>query len=433
MTTMTQLFKLVTANNYDVIEILITSNKKIDFNCIKSGISLITKAIEVRAIQCFDLLLDSDKLTILQSNNSQINGLGIAIYYHSIAPNSNNKYFINRLLEKNVYIDIFSICNCMHDSYLFDILFNKIEKTYNNLYRLLNHSMQQMHTTIMYKLFNYLNDTLEFYNTPEKRYTFNIDIFKSAILANNLLAIEHLYLINTNLLCVNSNGNMPSLYYTLSRTNNYIIFNYLFSLYEKLDTIQLNQISSIDTLCSIAYKENMTQLYIKQFLKILSLPIIFNNLDETIVQLYRNIYNCMSNFCNSSYINQSNNIHLIMYIILKTNQVKVNPYIKLILHELETKRVLSISRCKNSISGINNTTKLFRRNKYILNHFGFIETNPMVEYYKLLFDNSDKTIYELEEIETIKELENNYNNIINEKVKPIKLKKSKKIHVEINI
>jgi hypothetical protein len=94
---------------------------------------------------------------------------------------------------------------------------------------------------------------------------------------------------------------------------------------------------------------------------------------------------------------------------------------------------LSISRCKNNISGINNTTKLFRRNKYILNHFGFIETNPMVEYYKLLFDNSDKTIYELEEIETIKELENNYNNIINEKVKPIKLKKSKKIHVEINI
>ena len=50
-----------------------------------------------------------------------------------------------------------------------------------------------------------------------------------------------------------------------------------------------------------------------------------------------------------------------------------------------------------------------------MNHFGFIESESMIEYYKLLFDNQDKNIYELEKIETIKELEIKYNNILNEK------------------
>ena len=239
MTTMTQLFKMVTANDYETIEMLINSNQNIDFNCIKSGISLITKSIEVRSIECFNLLLECEKLTILQSNNLHVNGLSVAIDYFSTSPNLSNKYFIDRLFEKNVFIDNVSVCNCMHNIYLFDIMFSKMDKTYKNIYSLFIYSIQKNHTIIMYKLFNYLNDTLDFYNTPEKRYTFNIDVFKSAILENNLLAIEHLYSIKTNLLCVITTENIPSLYYTLLKSNN-IIFNYIYSLYEQLDRIQLN-------------------------------------------------------------------------------------------------------------------------------------------------------------------------------------------------
>jgi hypothetical protein len=429
MTTMTQLFKLVTANDYDTIEHLLTSNKNIDFNCVKSGISLITKAIEVRSIECFNLLLDSDKLTILQSNNLHINGLGIAIDYYLTSPNLSNKYFIDRLLEKNVFIDNVSTSNCMNDIYLFDVMFNKMEKTFHTICELLIYSIKNIHTAVMYKLFNYLNDTLEFYNTEEKRHAFNIVIFKSAILENNLLAIEHLQLINTNLFCLISNENIPSLYYTLLKTDNYIIFNYLFSLYEKLNNTQLQQINSIEKLNVLIYKENITTLYIKNFIKILSLPIIFNNLDGVIVQLYRIIYNNMLHYNNNNYIIQSKNIQLIMYIILKTNQVTVNPYNNTLLckNDLDIKRSCSILRCKNITININNTTRLFRINKYILNHFGFIESESMIEYYKLLFDNPDKSIYELEKKETIKELENNYDNIINEKINPEKSKKNKKI------
>jgi hypothetical protein len=416
MTTMTQLFKLVTGNDYETIEQLITSNQNINFNCVKSSISLITKAIEVRSIECFDLLLESNKLTILQSNNLHVNGLGIAIEYYSISPNLSNKYFIDRLLEKNVLIDNVSVCKCMHDFYLFDIMFNKMEKTHENFSKSLIYSIENTHTFIMHKLFDYLDNNLEFYNTPEKKHTFNINIFKKAILANNLLAIEHLNSINTNLLCLIPNENITSLYYTLLKTDNYIIFNYLFLLYEKLDNNLLQQVNSIDKINALLYKENITPLYIKNFLKILSLPIKFYNLEESIIQLYRNIYNNMLNYNNNYYINQSNNIQLIMYIILKTNQVKVNPYNSVLLcnQDLDIKRLCSISRCKNNTTNINNTTKLFRKNKYILNHFGFIESESMVEYYKLLFDNADNNIYELEKIETIKELEIKYN-ILNEK------------------
>jgi len=424
MATMTQLFKLVIANDYETIEMLINSNKNIDFNCIKSGISLVTKAIEVRSIECFNLLLECDKLTILQSNNLHVNGLSIAIDYFSTSPNLSNKYFIDRLFEKNVFIDNVSVCNCMNNMYLFDIMFSKMDKTYNNMHSLFSCSIQKNHTIIMHKLFNYLNETLDFYNTPEKRHTFNTDVFKSAILANNLVAIEHLYSNNTNLLCVISNENIPSLYYTLLKSNN-IIFNYIYSLYEQLDSIQLNEINYIDKLNILVNKENITPLYIKQFLKILSLPIKFNKLEDVIIQLYRIIYNNMLHYNNNNYIVQSNNIQLIMYMIFKTNQVKVNPYIKLVSsqYDLDAKRLHSITQCKNNTNNIYNTNRLFRRNKYILNHFGFIESEPMAEYYKSLFDNSDKSLYKLEEKETIQELENNYNNIINQKIKSVKSKK----------
>lgn len=429
MATITQLFKMVTANDYETIEMLINSNNNsnIDFNCIKSGISLITKAIEVRSIECFNLLLESEKLTILQSNNLHVNGLSIAIDYFSTSPNLSNKYFIDRLFEKNVFIDSVSVCNCMHNIYLFDIMFSKMDKTYKNIYSLFIYSIQKNYTIIMYKLFNYLNDTLDFYDTPEKRHTFNIDVFKSAILENNLLAIEHLYSIKTNLLCVIKTENIPSLYYSLLKSN-HIIFNYIYSLYEQLDSIQINEINHIDKLNILVNKENITPLYIKQIFKILLLPIKFNKLEDVIIQLYRIIYNNMIHYNNNNYVDQSNNIQLIMYMIFKTNQVKVNPYIKLVSskYDLDAKRLHSITQCKNNTNNIYNTNKLFRKNKYILNHFGFIESEPMVEYYKSLFDNSDKSLYELEEKETIQELENNYYNIINEKTKPVKLKKTKK-------
>ena len=92
---MTQLFKIVSSNDYDTLEKLIMGNKKLDFNCIKSHTSLIYKAIEVRALECFDLLLSLNDLSILQSNNTNISGLNIALLYYLSAPNPSNKYYLD--------------------------------------------------------------------------------------------------------------------------------------------------------------------------------------------------------------------------------------------------------------------------------------------------------------------------------------------------
>ena len=49
MTSLTQLFKMVSANDYEGLDRLFSSKKPVDLNCYKSGQSLISRAIEVRA------------------------------------------------------------------------------------------------------------------------------------------------------------------------------------------------------------------------------------------------------------------------------------------------------------------------------------------------------------------------------------------------
>ena len=440
-TTITQLYKLVSANDYDSLEkLLMSNNNNIKFNYIKSGASLVTKAIEVRAVECFDLLINSNKVTILQSNSPNINGLSIAIEYYSTVPNSGNKYFIDRLLEKNVLINNESTVKCMHNLYLFDIMFNKIEKTENNLLYLLNFSILHSHTTVMYKLLNFLNDSLEFYNTPEKRYAYNIEIIKTGIISNNLLVFEYFKKIDTNILCVkNTNEIIPSLYYAFLQSDNNIIFNYIFSLYQKLDNNELQQINSIDKLSNIILLYNsyndITPLYIEKLKKILSLPIKFTNLEDIIVQLYKKIYYSISEYNTDNNFKQFNNIQLVIFMLLKTNQVKVNPYTKLQLAKNDIEcRKNNINKWEKTNTRIyNEYSKYFRKNKYILNNFGFIETDTMLQYYKSIFVKSDKTIYEFEEKVTIKEIENNYNSILNEKSKPVKARKTRKIPNDIVI
>ena len=153
MTTITQLFKIVSTNNYDTLEKLIMSNKKPDFNCTKSGISLISKAIEVRALECFNLLTSLIDLSVIQSNNSNVSGLNIALEYYLSAPNQSNKYYLDTLIERNVLIDSYSLGKCMENHILFDILFNLIDKNQTNITNLIITSISKTNLYIMNKLY----------------------------------------------------------------------------------------------------------------------------------------------------------------------------------------------------------------------------------------------------------------------------------------
>jgi hypothetical protein len=104
MLTSTKLFKLVINNNYDELSVAIL-NKQVNFKAQnKKKNYILSSAIEYRSVECFELLVNaisdtSDKLNIYES------GLYQAIKYYGNAPNTKNKYFIEKLLNKNIKIN----------------------------------------------------------------------------------------------------------------------------------------------------------------------------------------------------------------------------------------------------------------------------------------------------------------------------------------
>ena len=431
MTTMTQLFKIVSANDYDTLQKLIMGNKKPDFNCIKSGSSLVTKSIEVRATECFNLLLSLNDLSILQSNNSHINGLNIAIDYYSTAPNSINKYFLDKLIEKNVTTDLQSLCKCMDDPMLFENMFNRIDKSSINMSNLINYSVRKTKIDIMTKLYDYLhNNNPPYFDTTDKKNNFNDDILKAAISTGNIVAIEYLEQISHNIMCIKHNNSqvIPSLYYCLITSCDPVTFNYIFSQMEKLDETMLNNIQSIKKLniliTNTSYYSQVKN-YVECFKKILSLPINFVDLHETVTNLYSIIYKSNTYYYSyNRFICQIKDQQYLMYILLKTNYVKINPYIQLVQYKYDINNVIINAAKHLSPEKLNEYKSFFRKNKYMLNHFGFVETESLADHFRLIFTEKDKLRYEVEKKEFLDQIENQYNNVVEDKkTKPKKPKK----------
>ena len=90
MATITQLFKIISSNDYETLDKLILSKKLINFNCVKSGYSLVSKAIEVRSKECFNILLNLPNLEIIKNKSSKLSGLSILLEYYLQAPNQSN-------------------------------------------------------------------------------------------------------------------------------------------------------------------------------------------------------------------------------------------------------------------------------------------------------------------------------------------------------
>lgn len=98
-----KLFELVINNNYDELSVAI-QNKQVDFKSQnRRNIYIIPTAVEYRAIECFELLINGipddkvNEFTMCQS------GLNKALEYYGNAPNPKNKYFIEKILNKNRY------------------------------------------------------------------------------------------------------------------------------------------------------------------------------------------------------------------------------------------------------------------------------------------------------------------------------------------
>jgi hypothetical protein len=109
MTSATQLINFITNNDYETLEKLIIGKKKVDWNGKdRKGNNAIRKAVEVRAKECFDLLLDNNVMSLSDPYNS---GFTEALEYFSNAPNMSNRYYLNKYIGKKASIDLHLIEN----------------------------------------------------------------------------------------------------------------------------------------------------------------------------------------------------------------------------------------------------------------------------------------------------------------------------------
>ena len=84
------------------------------------------KSIEFKSIECFNILLNNNIKFIAENYYNSIeyhNELSKAIELYINSDNIINKFYINKLLEKNIQINYLSIELSISDFELFKILF----------------------------------------------------------------------------------------------------------------------------------------------------------------------------------------------------------------------------------------------------------------------------------------------------------------------
>ena len=425
-----RLFPMIKYNDYEQLTNII-ENENVNLNMLNSGYSLIYKAIEFRSTECFDLLIKNN-IDNIKSKNGIVNGLYKAIEYYVNGNNISNKYYLNTLLNKNVYVDIFSIIKSLDNFELFIILFNRLEKNQNNIMKIIHNVINKNILIIFELIYKYLNYNLEEVTWYlENKNIIDNNIFKHSIIVslNNLTVLYNIidiipwyYIINYNY--NNTSINYPSLYFAI-QSNNLHVFNYLFKLYNNLNTIELNSIDNIKNLNILFLSTSNTFLKdtnnITYYLyNILLLPIEFYNMNYILVYFYKKIFHHILynvhepwNTCTSHsrwyFYNFINKIYDLIYIILKyyNGSNLINPFESLTYFNDSIK-----SDFINTISKINTINNEILKNEklniyymiifryiHIISYFNYKYNNDLLNSnnyypYNIFIDSTDKYINE---------------------------------------
>lgn len=411
--TSTQLFKMVECNDYEGLEKLINSNQKIDFNVYRSGHSLLSKAIQVRARECFDLIMEIPNYKYLTNTTNTYGGNGLAqiLEYFSIAPNPSNEYYLNRLLEKNITIGS-NIKKAINNPELFNkMLFKFLQEegtNKNSIISLIYSAIDKNNFNIAVKLLEHLDNVILVNSSQtEKINTYNF-ILNDAIIKQNIQLVDFI-ITNKNISIsqIQSDiNNCPPLYSSFYKKNN-LMFNYFYQLYQKLSPLELNLINGIEsfnfnTSYNDILKTNFAEA--KEYLdKIFSLPIEFYEFEKIILKLFGTILNSHMTY-HIRYYNKKLNIAIdeickIMHYFYKSGKIKSNPFVHF---------VLSVKQFNSDLDGLTKTfstkpeliepIKVFcRKTLYISKHHNWEPTETV----KGFFDKSF-TAKQLEDFETDK-------------------------------
>jgi hypothetical protein len=391
MTCIKKIFDIVSANNYVKLNEIANSKNKYMLNATKKGYSLLSRSIETRSQECFDILIENSNS--IYSVNEYINGLAITTYYYNISP-LNNEYYLLKLLEKNVNVTYFHIIHLTNNNFqLFNLLYNKMLHNKDNLFQLLINTKLYKNNISIFEII--YNDFLNIENLSEYHFKhINKSIYYYAI-HNQKTDFLNIIYNNINLKYISiDNINIPSLFFiTLDNT-----FNYFYKFYKTLSYDELISIPNINDLyyiinnscCSVINnidKKKHLKIAINNIDKILEFDIKFINGDKCVSFLINHIL-CANNYSDNELFIE------LLYYILNNFKIETNPYNNVTFNKIHN----SYNR-----EHIYNIKKLIMKIDLILSFFNWIpdknillssyydkniinfneEQNKLIEYYNM--------------------------------------------------
>lgn len=411
MTTTHQLFNMVRANDYVGLEKAIENKKNLINYCIDLNDSVIAKAIEVRALECFNLLININELNlILQSENPAISGLAIAIDYYLRAPYNSNKYYLEKLVEKSVCVVPEVLGKCICDQTLFQELFPKIKHTYTNLLSLVTKAMSKLNSQAIKWLFDFIRTSnLDWYVEPAGKNKFNDQVLKAGITHDNCEVIDYLKLIGHEIqFCKDGSKTILSLEYAIKK-NSTNAFNYFHEQISQLDTfkqVELFPNKKIDEF--IATNSKLNGIFCTQLEKLLSLQVPWENIHVAIANLIIEIYKYQWHQFNYKkeieYITSKQNL---IYILGKSGKVNGNPYTllnqaKSTINTHLKANYLLINKFANSTDILAELKLVLRKNKYLLDFFEWEVPESFAFHWKLIFQDKN---YQMEKQEYFNQIQ----------------------------
>lgn len=221
------LFEIVRTNDYEKLSSIINNLTPEDLlKTSKKSTSIIPHAIEYRSIECFDILLDSNKFDFKKMKH-YTNGFFTALEYYNLAPNQKNIYYVDKLIQKNyeffddddINSNIIDMYNIFRNINLYELFFPILLNSINrNPIKYLKYTLYSIE--VFKKLYSYcVNNDLLTTETTKVLISNIIDVNNYVLLR----CIDEPYKIKpTILLDAIDKYNLEIIKYLINNGSNYI-------------------------------------------------------------------------------------------------------------------------------------------------------------------------------------------------------------------
>lgn len=326
MVTKLNLIKIVEANDYETLSKIMMENK-MNLNFVLHKNSLMSKAVEVRSKECFDLLINSPNYTYYK-NEYLHNGTEKAMEYYKISQNATNEYYLMKLIENKA--DCYEILDeIIQNPKIFSYYFDKIDKNQNNIDRIITNAILVRNSDAL---------TLGLDYGLSKKWNLNLNEYmESCFQRNYYLGAKLLIEKGCQLKTLNK---LPNIYAVLQYDGDdesnlkAPFFDLFYQQLLKLDKNELNQIPKIKNLNNIWEVDTniiwnktifFSDFWSKCLVKILKLDIEWDDInkfikDKIFICLKEDVFNAQSNF------NYFDNNLLMLNAFLKNYKLNFNPF-----------------------------------------------------------------------------------------------------------